>query len=341
MLDTYELVLTDENDGITYVSLVGSPAVEVGWQCYSKDEKPVQFSVVEERVITGVVMIPEKLIYRNDGGYEYQVYYSKQTVRQMCEKMLKNGTYKYVDLEHDNQTVGDKATLLQVFLKDDSKGISPKGFENLPDGTMFCTYHVNDDSLWDRCKDGTFTGFSLQGWFAPKEVKRQRKKSFKNNMLKKLKEKLAKILLEFGEIETDGGTLVYEGEEITVGTEVFIGEGAAPDGEYKADGKIYTIADGIVTAITEEAEETETEEKTTEEETETEVVEMEEETTEEETVDYQAEIDALKETIATLTTEIEAIKEAIKNIDVVEPIEEQFSRQEQNKWADIVKGIRK
>lgn len=339
MLDTYELVLIDENDGITFVSLVGSPAVQVGWQCYSKDEKPVQFSVVEERVITGVVMIPEKLIYRNDGGYEYQVYYSKQTVRKMCENMLKNGTYKYVDLEHNNQTVGDKATLLQVFLKDNSKGISPKNFEDLPDGTMFCSYHINDDALWDMCKDGTFNGFSLEGWFAPKAVKQMKHKSSNNNMLKKLKEKLAKILLEFGEIETDGGTLVFEGEEITVGTEVFIGEGAAPDGEYKADGKVYTVAGGIVTAITDEATEETTEEET--EETETEEVEMEEETTEEETVDYQAEIDALKETIATLTAEIETIKEAIKNIDVVEPIEEQFSKQEQNKWADIIKGIRK
>lgn len=337
MLDTYELLLSDENDGIKFVSLVDMPAVEVGWQCYGKEKKPVQFSVTEERVITGVVMIPDKLIYRRDGWYEYQVYYSRETIRNMCELMLKNDSYKYVDLNHDNETVGDKATLLEVFLKDTAKGINPTAFEDLPDGTMFCSYHINDEELWSKCKDGTFTGFSLEGLFSTKPA--QYKKTSKNNMLKSLKEKLAKILLEFGEIETDNGTLTYEGEEITVGTEVFIGEGAAPDGEYKADGKVYTVAGGIVTAITDEATEETTEEET--EETETEEVEMEEETTEEETVDYQAEIDALKETIATLTAEIETIKEAIKNIDVVEPIEEQFSKQEQNKWADIIKGIRK
>lgn len=341
MLDTYELVLTDENDGIKYVSLVDMPAVEVGWQCYSKEKKPVQFSVTEERVITGVIMIPEKLIYRydEDSDYEYQVYYSKETIRNMCEQMLRYNTYKYVDLNHNNETVGNKATLLEVFLKDTKKGINPAAFNELPDGTLFCSYHIHDDELWKKCKDGTFTGFSLEGWFSSVPVE-HRKHKRENNMLKKLKQKLAKILLEFGEIETDNGTLTFEGEEITEGTEVFIGEGAAPDGDYKANGKVYTVADGKVTAITDEATEETTEETTEEMEDET-TEETAEETTEE-TADYQAEINALKETIATLTAEIETIKEAIKNIDIIEPIEEQFNKaEEKNKWADIVKGIRK
>ena len=337
MLDTYELVLMDEDDGISFVSLVDFPAVEVGWQCYGKEKKPVQFSVTEERVITGVIMIPDKLIYRRDGGYEYRVYYSKETIRNMCELMLKNNTHKYVDLNHNNQTVGNKATLLEVFLKDTAKGINPTAFEDLPNGTMFCSYHIHDDELWNKCKDGTFTGFSLEGWFSPKPV--QHKKTNKNNMLKSLKEKLAKILLEFGEIETDNGTLTFEGEEITEGTEVFIGEGAAPDGDYKANGKVYTVADGKVTAITDEATEETTEE--TAEEMEDETTEETAEETTEETADYQAEINALKETIATLTAEIETIKEAIKNIDI-EPIEEHFNKvEEKNKWVEVVKGIRK
>lgn len=337
MLDTYELILTDENDGITYVSLVDMPAVEVGWQCYGKSEKPVQFTVTEEHVIMGVVMIPDKLIHRCNGGYEYQVYYSKETVKKMCEQMLRNGTYKYVDLNHNNDTVGSKATLLEVFLKDDSKGISPRGFEDLPDGTMFCTYHINDEELWGMCKDGTFTGFSLEGWFDSVPVEHRKQKNTNNNMLKNLKQKLAKILLEFGELETAQGTLDFEGEEIAVGIEVYIGETPAPDGEYTTDTQKITVLEGKITEIVEiEAVEDDTTVETIEE------VEMEEETPEEETGTLQAELDALKETVANLTAELEALKEAVAK-ETPAPIQEEFEKHvtPQSRLAETLKKIRK
>lgn len=338
MLDTYELLLKDDADGITYVSLVDYPAVEVGWQCYGKGKKPVMFSVTEERVITGVVMIPEKLIHRRDGDYEYQVYYSKATVRKMCENMLKNNGYKYVDLNHNNETVGNKVTPLEVFLKDSAKGITPKGFDTMPDGTLFCSYHINDDDLWEKCKDGTFNGFSLEGWFSSVPVE-HRKHKRENNMLKNLKQKLAKILLEFGEIETEQGTLEFEGEEIAVGVEVFIGETPAPDGDYTTEAQRITVIEGKVAEIIE----IKTDEETTAEEQE--MAEEEETTAEEEKPEenpLQAEIDSLKEIVATLTAEVEALKAAVAK-ETPAPIEEQFETHvtPQSKLASTLKKIRK
>lgn len=65
--------------------------------------------------------------------------------------------------------------------------------------------------------------------------------------------KLAKMLMKFGEIETDKGKLTYEGE-IEVGLEVFIEVDnelvSAPDGEYKAeDGTVYVVAEGKINEI--------------------------------------------------------------------------------------------
>lgn len=66
--------------------------------------------------------------------------------------------------------------------------------------------------------------------------------------------KLAKLIMKFAEIETDKGTLTYEGDLIE-GVEVFIekeGEGLVPaeDGEYVTEDKVIKVEGGIVTSIT-------------------------------------------------------------------------------------------
>lgn len=79
---------------------------------------------------------------------------------------------------------------------------------------------------------------------------------------KNLKLALRALLLKAGEIVTDAGKLIFDEDAIAVGIEVFVEntdeEGntelvAAPDGEYKADGKIYVVAEGKVADIKDEA----------------------------------------------------------------------------------------
>ena len=39
----------------------------------------------------------------------------------------------------------------------------------MPDGSLFFTYKVTSDELWEEVKNGSWTGFSLAGWFDMKE----------------------------------------------------------------------------------------------------------------------------------------------------------------------------
>lgn len=59
------------------------------------------------------------------------------------------------------------------------------------------------------------------------------------------------MLMQFGEIATDKGDLEYAGEELGVGTEVFIDDFAAPDGAYEAETKVIIVEDGVVVDIKE------------------------------------------------------------------------------------------
>lgn len=104
--------------------------------------------------------------------------------------------------------------------------------------------------------------------------------------LELIKAKLAKLLLQFATVKTDKAVLEYDGEELAVGTDVFVtdenGERKpAEDGNYVTeDEKTIVVTDGKVTEILEKEEEVEPEEETPAEES-TEEVTAEEEVTEE------------------------------------------------------------
>lgn len=70
--------------------------------------------------------------------------------------------------------------------------------------------------------------------------------------LSKVKLELQKMLLQFGSQATDKGTLEYAGESFEVGTEVYIEDEPAADGDYTLeDGTVIVVAEGRVVEIRE------------------------------------------------------------------------------------------
>lgn len=70
--------------------------------------------------------------------------------------------------------------------------------------------------------------------------------------LKEIKFSLKKVLANFGQVETDKGVLEFVGEELTVGSEVYINSEIAPDGEYLTpDGKTIVVESGLIKEIKE------------------------------------------------------------------------------------------
>lgn len=44
-------------------------------------------------------------------------------------------------------------------------GISPKGFEDIEEGSLFAIYKVKNDALWKKIKEGEWNGFSMEGYY--------------------------------------------------------------------------------------------------------------------------------------------------------------------------------
>jgi hypothetical protein len=56
--------------------------------------------------------------------------------------------------------------MTESLLIDRKRGVNPPdSFKNMTDGSWYVSYKVNNDMLWDEIKQGTYTGFSWQGFF--------------------------------------------------------------------------------------------------------------------------------------------------------------------------------
>lgn len=343
-LDIFEMVISTLGDGIKYISLVDEPAVERNFVCFSKQKEQdvVRFNVEsdEKRLISGVLMMANYPILRVNGDYKYYIIYSPETIKIMAEKMLIEGTFKQTDVMHNNE-VFNGMNLVELFIKDETKGIVPNYLKDIPDGSLIGTFHVENDAAWNEIKNGGFLkGFSIEGLFTPVQLKKENNNE--NNIEVKMKNLFKRMLVKFASVETDKGTLYYA-DELAVGVDVFVDNEnveVAADGEYETEEKIIVVKDGKVEEIREKEVETpETPaEEPTEVEAEEEVVEPVEEPVQEPEKDEIAEI---KAEIEAMKADIEALKEALAKVveqPQAEPIEEQFEKV--NKEPDT-KGLPK
>ena len=166
-LPIYYAEIATEEDGICCMSLVDYPAVERNFMAFAKQKQMVRLAAIEEgaqRLLLGVIMRADYPIYRNDNGIEYYIVYNAHTIRYMAEKMLVDGRSTTVDIQHDGNLV-EGVHLQELFIKDSTKGISPKGFEDVEEGSLFGVYKVHNDEVWEMVKRGECMGFSLEGFF--------------------------------------------------------------------------------------------------------------------------------------------------------------------------------
>lgn len=167
-LPIYNALITTENTGLQRISLVESPAVLSNFLAFGEDKQEVKFAVQDEekREVLGVVMRADFPIYRCDSqNGEYYVKYGKETIKLMSQKMLSDGVQNKVNLQHQENSDVKGVEMFECFIKDTEMGVSPKGFENIEDGSLFARFKVNNDDVWNGIKDGDFRGFSLEGLF--------------------------------------------------------------------------------------------------------------------------------------------------------------------------------
>ena len=337
-LPLYEALINDLEDGIFAVSLVSTPATESNWQCFSKEEQMYSIENEEEHIITGVIMLANSPIFRrDDSGYEYNIVYKPETIKLMSEKMLKDMAHNQIDIEHQGNILPPgTVNLVEIYIKDSEKGISPNFLKDIPDGSLIGSYKIHDDVLWNMCKEGTLHGFSLAGWFDVKEFKDKKKSKY--SMIEKIKEKLRQLLVELSaeeevtETVEEMETPAESAEEPTESVEET--ETPAESEESEEETETPSVAEETTETLTETEVQmaAETEEVPADDETKEEVPAETEDNSElalikADIVSMKNDIELAKGLYEQMKTDLESIKETLQNLvnaPVVPPVTEQF-----------------
>ena len=277
-MKTFEAVFNDNNKGVYGISLVENPAMEGDFIALSKDAK-IEFKTVDEeqRILMGLVLEPNKPIYRNQDGEEFNIVFSEQVIKDLSQNFFKQGYQTNSSIEHSGNRV-EGLSFFESWIVEDSKIDKSANFGlSYPKGSWIATMKVENEEIWnDYVKTGKVLGFSIDAFVTLREVnlksniemaeeKKDKFSEFVDVMLSALKlNKKEEVSTEvkFGSIKSEDGNVVimFDGEAISVGGSVWVeGEDGAkiplPIGEIPLEeGKLLVIAEeGVVAEVREAA----------------------------------------------------------------------------------------
>lgn len=173
----------DESDpmvGVVGMSIVDEPAIESNFVAYSKDTGVAQTKTYaipgagfvahvdnERQMVTGPVMIPDKLIYRTgtEDTPEHYQRIRKHHIQRLQEKFHREDRHRNLNLMHDN-SLANYGHMSESWIISDSKKdkAAALGME-LPVGTWMFSVKVSNEHVWAAIKKGRLRGFSMEGFF--------------------------------------------------------------------------------------------------------------------------------------------------------------------------------
>ena len=265
-METYKVIFKEEEtEGVFGISLVESPAMESSFIALS-EQKEIQLKAIdnEKRILLGAVLIPEKPIYRNQNGKEFNIVFPAETVRLSMENFFKKGYQNSSTLEHDEKLQLSDVTFVESWIKESELDKSVHYGMNEPVGTWFASMKVNNDEIWnDFVKTGRVKGFSIDGFFDLERINLKTENMNVDLILTAIKDGFASLIkkeeIVLGSVMTQDQSLTidFEGDTLAVGMPLTIQNENGdimplPDGEYILEnGMTLTVAGGLVSELSE------------------------------------------------------------------------------------------
>jgi hypothetical protein len=101
----------------------------------------------EKQIVYGEVYVPEKK--DSDGNWM-----TADTIEKMAHDFMRKGGVNQISKGHDGQC--DKGAIVESF-------IAREGDPDYAEGSWVVGVHIPDTKIWKQVKDGTLTGFSIEG----------------------------------------------------------------------------------------------------------------------------------------------------------------------------------
>lgn len=256
-----ELLIDEANGafGVEAISLVSEPAIEVNWVAFNKQGRTQAIHLAaldeEQRTIVGPALIPDLKIVRFDKetDEEYDVFFSKETIKQASELYLKTHRTNNHTFEHAEPVEG--VHVVESWLVQDPKvdKASLYGFGDIAEGTWMVRAKVENDEVWQKIKAGEARGLSIEGYFIDSVVSMGKAKKAKKDktMLQAIYDAVVRKFYKEATL-SNGTTLVTESDEFAAGVAVYTldDEGSPMDidnGKYTTEkGVELEVFDGVL-----------------------------------------------------------------------------------------------
>jgi hypothetical protein len=258
------------NKGVYGISLVESPAMEGDFIALAKQEKPIELKTVneEQRILLGLVLEPNKLIYRVDEqtGEEFNITFDEQTIKELSYGFFKSNSQSNSTIEHDAKPI-EGVTFTESWIVENPTNDKSNNFGfSYPKGSWVAVMKVDSEDVWiNYVKTGKVLGFSIDAMLSLEEVNLKSNINMNKEILDEQKNTsslLEKILLAFKPKEeakvnlgsimnADGSVKIeYEGDVLEADISVFV---TAEDGTVvPVPVGDYLLEDGSTLVVTQE-----------------------------------------------------------------------------------------
>lgn len=264
-LPVYNIVLEGiEGEGLYGISIVDNPANQHNFVTLNEDNIQLKVENKDKQIITGVVLVPNQLIYRNDKKLgKHYITFDRDTIEQLNHQLFRDGMDKNSWLDHNtNLPLKGNVIVESWIINSETKDKAfTLGFKDLPVGTWMISMKLSDENWKEYIKTGKAKGFSIDGYLR-REIRlmSNNKQKTKTTMLSRFFKKNKTTIVKMSAIEVDGKELVADSFEEGQKVVYFDEEGAEKafaEGSFEIDGNILTTdKDGIIISkIAKEAEE--------------------------------------------------------------------------------------
>ena len=154
------------------VSLVKNPALEMTMVKFNEEtETPLYFANEEKREIFSVAMSPDKLIYRNNiQGEPANVFYTAETIEKFQQNYFRTNANSGTNIDHAEFNTEGVFPFESWIVANPANDKSNELGLVTKKGDLVMGFKVDNDEVWQQCKDGNLDGLSIEGKVLFKEV---------------------------------------------------------------------------------------------------------------------------------------------------------------------------
>jgi hypothetical protein len=136
----------------------------------SEQKMSMMFASEDQQILVGPVAIPDMEIVRKvdegpDKGKPYWVRFSKDVIRKMAEKFMREMRNHDTNIEHNGKDNANTYVMETWLVENEEDKANSMYKFDVPVGTWMVKMRVTDPAVWKQVKEGKLNGFSLEGSF--------------------------------------------------------------------------------------------------------------------------------------------------------------------------------